>query len=59
MQRAKLTLAKIEMNEYKINPRIAQLIITEFVFQHTTPKMKKYNPTPISIPASPCLGRPN
>ena len=59
MQSPKLTFTKSVRNEYKINPRIAQFIKTEFVFQKKTPKIMKYNPIKIKIPAKPCLGIPN
>lgn len=59
MQSPKLILTKRDMNEFKIKPRIAQLIKIEFVFQNLTPKIMNHNPMRIKIAANPCLGIPN
>ena len=59
MHKPKLILKTRDKNEFKIKPRIAQLIKTELVFQNLTPKIINHNPIRIKIAANPCLGIPN
>ena len=59
MHKPRLILKKRDKKEFKIKPRIAQLIRIEFVFQNLTPRIMNHNPIIIKMAANPCLGIPN